>query len=126
MSVTIKQLRCIAERLVAANDQTTFRHAAAVTEALLKACGEEGVEITGEIATKASDFQVAGDHYKSDPIQHFEFCQRNRIPWCESAAIKYLVRHKKKNGVQDLDKAMHYILLARQVEYPAAAPFKLG
>lgn len=75
---------------------------------------------------KASQAQIGGDHYKGQPIQHFEFCMKNQIPWCESAAIKYLIRHRKKNGVQDLDKALHYILLAREHYYPDAPAFTLA
>lgn len=62
--------------------------------------------------------QVGGTHYKDQPIQHVEFCQRNQIPWCESAAIKYIIRHKKKNGKEDIKKAIHYLELLLQLEYP--------
>jgi len=64
--------------------------------------------------------QVGGSHYKGDVIQHVEYCQRNRIPWCESAAIKYIVRHAKKNKAQDVQKAIHYLELLLQIEYPDA------
>jgi hypothetical protein len=46
-----------------------------------------------------------------------EFCQTNRIPWCESAAIKYLVRHRKKNGKEDIEKAIHYLELLIAIDY---------
>lgn len=60
--------------------------------------------------------QVGGSHYVS-PAQHVSFCQRNRIPWCEAAAIKYIVRHRKKNGKQDLEKAVHYLELCCHEDY---------
>lgn len=66
---------------------------------------------------KASDTQIGGGHYKDMPIEPAEFCQRNRIPWCEANAIKYLVRHRDKNGLEDLEKAKHYIDLAIEWEY---------
>lgn len=66
----------------------------------------------------ALEKQVGGTHYKDMPIQHAEFCQRNRIPWCEAAAIKYICRHKKKNGRQDIEKAIHYLELLLELEYP--------
>lgn len=69
--------------------------------------------------------QVGGDHYKGVPIQHVEFCQRNQIPWCESAAIKYIIRHKKKNGRQDIEKAIHYLELLLEIEYPQNGPAKV-
>ena len=67
---------------------------------------------------RASDQQVGGHHYKGMVIQHAEFCQRNKIPWCEAAAIKYICRHKQKNGKQDLEKAIHYLQLCIEYEYP--------
>jgi hypothetical protein len=60
--------------------------------------------------------QVGGTHYQM-PIQHAEFCQVNRLPWCESAAIKYLVRHQRKGKVEDLRKAIHYTQLAAWYAY---------
>lgn len=71
------------------------------------------------MATKAPtplDRQVGGSHYVSK-VQHVSFCQRNQIPWCEAAAIKYIIRHRKKNGKQDLEKAIHYIELCIHEEY---------
>ena len=68
------------------------------------------------------DTQVGGRHYKELPIQPVEFCQRNRLSYCESAAIKYLCRHRNKNGRQDLEKAKHYIDLLIQLEYAKDLP----
>lgn len=60
--------------------------------------------------------QVGGSHYISK-IQHVEFCQANRIPWCEAAAIKYIFRHRSKNGIQDVEKAIHYLELLQALDY---------
>lgn len=62
--------------------------------------------------------QVGGNHYKDLAIQPAEFCQRNRIPYCEANAIKYLCRHRLKGGREDLLKARHYVDLALEMEYP--------
>jgi hypothetical protein len=59
--------------------------------------------------TKASDKQVGGQHYKKFKIQPAEFCYVNDIPYLEATAIKYLCRWKDKGGVQDLEKAKHFI-----------------
>lgn len=61
--------------------------------------------------------QVAGSHYKDMPIQHVEYCQRNKLGWCESAAIKYLSRHNKKNKLEDVKKAAHYVRLLAEIDY---------
>lgn len=58
--------------------------------------------------------QVGGNHYQS-PLQHAEFCEANRIPWCLSCALKYVVRHRKKNGRQDLEKAEHYLRICKEM-----------
>ena len=65
---------------------------------------------------KASETQVGGDHYNM-PIQPAEFCQANRIPWCEANVIKYVCRHAAKNGREDLEKAKHYLDLLIELEY---------
>ena len=52
--------------------------------------------------------QVGGTHYKDDPIGHWDYCLVNQVPYMEAQIIKYIVRHKKKNGIEDLKKAIHY------------------
>lgn len=52
--------------------------------------------------------QVGGDHYQM-PIQPIEFIVKNDIPYREGNAIKYICRHKNKNGKQDIEKAIHYL-----------------
>ena len=62
------------------------------------------------------DIQVGGNHYKKMLIQPVEFCVTNNIPYLESTAIKYLCRWRDKNGIQDLEKAIHYIQLLIEFE----------
>jgi hypothetical protein len=62
--------------------------------------------------------QVAGDHYREMKIQPVEFCQGNGLNYCEAAAIKYICRHKRKNGIEDIDKAIHFLELLKELEYP--------
>lgn len=58
---------------------------------------------------KALKNQVGGEHYKDYVIQPIEFIYFNNIPFLEANVIKYIVRWQEKNGVQDLEKAKHYI-----------------
>ena len=62
--------------------------------------------------------QVGGDHYKSMVIQPSEFINKNKLPFAEGNAIKYLCRHKQKNQKEDLLKAKHYIDMAIDRDYP--------
>ena len=50
--------------------------------------------------------------YKIQPI---EFITQNNIPFIEGNVIKYLLRYKEKNGMQDLDKCIHYIELLKDM-----------
>jgi len=55
--------------------------------------------------------QVGGSHYKNYKIQPIEFIIKNNIGFVEGNIIKYILRFKEKGGVQDLNKAKHYIEL---------------
>lgn len=50
-------------------------------------------------------------------IQPVEFIHANGIGFCEGAIIKYVTRHKSKNGIEDLLKARHFIDLLIELEY---------
>lgn len=60
---------------------------------------------------KASDRQVGGSHYrtKSGGVGHWDYCIETNVPYLEGCASKYLTRWRDKNGLQDLEKACHYI-----------------
>ena len=63
------------------------------------------------------DVQVGGGHYKDMVIQPAEYCEYNNIPVLESGVIKYVSRHEKKNGVQDLEKAKDLINMIIEMRY---------
>lgn len=64
------------------------------------------------------DVQVGGNHYRGFKIQPVEFCMANNLNFCQSSVIKYVCRYKNKNGVQDIDKAIHFLQILKQIEYP--------
>jgi len=68
------------------------------------------------MSDNATDKQVGGSHYKM-AIQPIEFIVKNNIDFCEGNAIKYICRHEKKNGIEDIDKAIHYLELIKQLKY---------
>jgi len=53
--------------------------------------------------------QVGGDHYTKLAIQPWEVIERNGMGFFDGNAVKYLMRYKAKGGVQDLEKARHYL-----------------
>jgi hypothetical protein len=66
----------------------------------------------------ALDTQVGGGHYKDFAIQPIEFIHANKLPFMEGCIIKYVCRHRAKNGRQDLEKARHFIDMLLELEYP--------
>ena len=65
---------------------------------------------------KALDTQVGGGHYKYKAIQPVEYIHTNGIGYFEGNVIKYVTRWRDKNGVQDLEKAIHYLKLLIELE----------
>ena len=61
--------------------------------------------------SKASKKQIGGSHYLGYEIQPIDFIIKNNIGFVEGNIIKYVIRFKEKGGVQDLEKAKHYIEL---------------
>jgi hypothetical protein len=62
--------------------------------------------------------QVGGDHYRQMAIQPTDFIHANGIGFIAGNVIKYVCRHKLKNGRQDLEKALHYLQMLIEMEYP--------
>jgi len=61
--------------------------------------------------------QVGGDHYKKMVIQPAEFINKNKLLFAEGNAIKYICRHSEKGGIQDVDKAIHYLEMVKERDY---------
>ena len=53
--------------------------------------------------------QVGGDHYKDNEIQVWDAIHDWGLGYFSGNVIKYVARHRKKNGVEDLKKARHYL-----------------
>ena len=61
--------------------------------------------------------QIGGSHYRDLRYQPSEFINGNKLLFAEGNAIKYIVRHSKKNGKEDLEKAKHYIDMIIDLDY---------
>lgn len=73
---------------------------------------------TEAIMTSPLKEQVGGGHYAAMKIQPVEFITANKIPFIEGCVIKYVCRHRAKNGKQDIEKAIHFLNLLLELEYP--------
>jgi hypothetical protein len=63
----------------------------------------------------ANKKQVSGSHYQT-AIQPWDYIISNELGWCEGNVVKYVSRHKKKHGLDDLRKAQHYLEKLIEVE----------
>src|SRR5690554_3396558 len=65
---------------------------------------------------KASETQIGGNHYSNMAIQPTEFIHKNNLSFIQGNIIKYVCRYKSKGGIEDLNKAKHYIDLLIEFE----------
>lgn len=65
--------------------------------------------------SEANKKQVAGDHYKTT-IQHWDYVIANDLDYFQAQITKYVTRYKKKNGLQDLYKAQHFLEKLIEIE----------
>ena len=61
--------------------------------------------------------QISGTHYLYMKIQPAEFINKNKLLFAEGNAIKYICRHSHKDGVEDIDKAIHYLEMIKERDY---------
>jgi hypothetical protein len=77
------------------------------------AFGKIEIETRERLTKKGSEgslnVQIGGDHYKRMGIQPWEIIALNDLDFWEGNALKYLLRYRTKNGVEDLKKISHYI-----------------
>jgi hypothetical protein len=69
-----------------------------------------------DIPRLANEEQVGGDHYKNKAIQPWDYIASNNLGYLEGCVIKYVSRYKEKGGIQDLQKAAHYLQKLMEVE----------
>lgn len=78
--------------------------------------------------------QFGGTHYKLQFFQHWDFVIANKLGYFEGQVTKYVCRWREKNGIQDLEKALHYLakLISAYraglltMREPAPTTFELG
>lgn len=75
----------------------------------------------------ANERQEGGDHYKAPgKTEHWDFVAQHELDYFQGNITKYIIRWKKKGGLQDLLKARHYldkyIELTRQGEEGGRTP----
>jgi hypothetical protein len=59
--------------------------------------------------TNANDREIGGNHYKTMPIEHWDLVEIFKWDYHSARAIAYLMRWQDKGGIEDLEKAIHFI-----------------
>lgn len=60
-------------------------------------------------ATLANQRQVGGAHYGLKGFQHWDMVALFKLDYFQGQITKYVMRWKNKNGLQDLQKAQHFL-----------------
>ena len=76
----------------------------------------------------ANEKQIAGEHYKEaghcphckGELQHWDMVDMFGLDYFQGQITKYVMRWHRKNGVQDLMKAQHFI--EKYIELQQSAP----
>jgi len=64
--------------------------------------------------TKPQNIQIGGSHYMYFKIQPYEFISKNNLSFFQGCVVKYVCRYLHKNGIEDLDKIIHYCELEKK------------
>ena len=70
------------------------------------------------MTSKVYNKQIGGSHYQKFKIQPSKFVIENELLYPEGCVIKYIIRHRSKNGKEDLLKAKHFIDMIIERDYP--------
>lgn len=52
---------------------------------------------------------IKPNYYHKGNIDTIKFCMENNLDFMQGNIVKYVVRYKEKNGLEDLNKAMEYL-----------------
>lgn len=61
--------------------------------------------------------QEGGSHYMKCGIQPIEYISKNNLNFMEGNIVKYISRHRNKNGAEDIRKIKQYCDLILKLEY---------
>ena len=72
---------------------------------------------TNDDTSNPLNTQEGGNHYKDCKIQPIEYITANNLDFMQGNIVKYITRHKSKNGAEDIKKIKHYCDLILKLQY---------
>ena len=61
--------------------------------------------------------QTGGDHYSKLEIEPIDYIEGNKLGYSEGNVVKYISRHKDKNGLEDIQKCVDYCCMIAEKQY---------
>lgn len=53
--------------------------------------------------------KIKPNYYHKGNVDTIKFCLENNLDFLQGNIVKYVVRYKEKNGIEDLEKAKEYL-----------------
>lgn len=72
------------------------------------------IDIIGQNGNEGSHYDKPEYYGENDP---FKYSLDNDLGPLEHTAVKYITRHKQKNGVKDIDKAINTLIRLKKEVY---------
>ena len=72
------------------------------------------INMFDKMKDKPQKVQIGGSHYKHFHIQPYEFISKNNLSFFQGCVVKYVCRYMHKNGIEDLNKIIHYCELEKK------------
>lgn len=66
-------------------------------------------EIFGEENKEIKADNIKPSYYHKGKVDTIKFCLENDLDFLQGNVVKYVVRYKEKNGLEDLNKAKEYL-----------------
>ena len=68
---------------------------------------------------ETNDYQIGGNHYVKE-YQHWDFVCDTGMHYLLGCFTKYITRWRKKNGLEDITKSLHYLAKAedKDIKFP--------
>jgi hypothetical protein len=70
--------------------------------------------MTTQSDANAPGRQIGGDHYKSE-YMHWDLAADLNLGYFEGQISKYIVRHRQKEGLKDVQKCLHFLEKLREL-----------
>lgn len=74
----------------------------------------------------AIEIQIGGSHYKDLKMQPIELITQADLNFIQGCIIKYISRYEHKNGLQDIEKCIHYAQLAIELNSTGPKMHSIG